>query len=200
MAHPIAIVAEDRLTEAVLQKCIATYLPDFKIIRSEVKGGRGNVKKLLPAYAALAAKLPVVVGVDLDGDECAPSLLAAWSAVYESHENLHVRIAVREVESWVLADRKRVATLIGSQSDDISKAPDLLDDPKGFFLALARANANQELRRDLVPRNFDNQYPRIGPAYNLQMCSFVLNKWRPHVALKRSKSLERAINAIRSLG
>jgi len=198
VANFIAVVAEDKLTQAVLHKCIQVYLPEFQISRSEVKGGRGNVQRELNAYSNLAKVLPVLVGVDLDGDECAPALLRKWQGTYQSHDNFLMRIAVREIESWVLADRKRFAKFIDGKSDDISKNPDAFEDPKLELLTLANQTAKAELRRELVPRNF-GRYPRIGPAYNLQMCKFVLEKWRPHVAKNYSNSLSRAITAIQTL-
>lgn len=198
VSRNLAIVAEDKLTQAVLHKCIEAYLPNHNILRSDVTGGRGNVQKHLAAYAKLASTMPVIIGVDLDHDICAPNLLTQWQAGYQPTENLLIRVAVHEVESWVLADRKRIAKFIDAESDSITKDPDSLADPKRAFLDLARASASEELKRDLVPRNY-NQYPRIGPAYNLQMCKFVMDKWRPHVALRRSDSLARAITALELL-
>jgi len=197
MARDIAIVAEDRLTQAVLQKCVQHALPRFRVVRSEVKHGRGNVQRELAAYSKLSQIMPVLVGVDLDGDECAPSLLANWLA-NAPLPGLLVRVAVREVESWVLADRRRTSAFLGAVPDDITKSPDDLGDPKRALLDLARARASAELKRDLIPRNFA-QYPRIGPAYNLQMCKFVEDRWRPHVAQRRSDSLARAIRAMASI-
>ena len=198
LRRALSVVAEDKLTQAVLHKCVAEFLPDYKVLRSEVKGGRGNVQRELAAYSNLAKIMPVLIGVDLDHDICAPTLLTKWQTDYVVRENLLIRIAVREIESWVLADRKRFAKFVGAESDDIPGAPDDLDDPKLALLKIARATANVELKRDLIPRNF-SQYPRIGPAYNLQMCKFVSEKWRPHVALKRSDSLKRARAAMQLL-
>ena len=197
--HVLAIVAEDRLTEAVIRKCVSVYLPEFKIARSDVLGGRGNVQRTLRAYARLALVMPVIAGVDLDGDECAPRLLDDWQPLYERSDRFVLRVAVREIESWVLADRRRVAQLLSANSDDIGRHPDLLEDPKRFLLNLARESAAQELKRDLIPRNFA-QYPRIGPAYNLRMGEFVAERWRPAVALRRSDSLARAVRAIQGIG
>lgn len=193
MAETIAIVAEDRLTEAVLRKCVSDALPSFKIVRSEVKNGRGNVQREINAYANLAKALPVLVGVDLDSDPCPQAIVHRWAP--DRHPNLIIRIATREIESWVLADRKRIARLINANSDNIPMETDLLEDPKRFFLDLVRQFANAELKRDLIPRNY-GQYPRIGPAYNIQMCKFVATRWRPSVAAKRSESLKRAMKAL----
>ena len=199
MALPLAVVAEDKLTQAVLHKLVHTYLPEYAISRSEVKNGRGNVQKSLAGYASLANVMPVIVGVDLDHDECASTLLAGWADEFDPHPNLIIRVAVTEIESWVLADRKRCADFINATSDEISRDPDSLENPKKAFLDLARANAHEELKKDLVPRNYDRNYPRIGPAYNLRMTAFVASRWRPHVARPKSDSLHRAITAMEKL-
>lgn len=199
MAKKIAVVAEDRLTEAVLLKCISTVLPAYTVARTEVKGGRGNVQRELGAYATLAQVMPVVIGVDLDGDDCAPSLLGSWGRL-PPQPGLLLRVAVREIESWVLADKRRFATFIHAVPKEVPNHPDALDDPKRSLLEVARAYARPELKADLVPRNYDASYPRIGPAYNLRMCEFVATKWRPEVARVKSESLHRAMVALEQLG
>lgn len=195
MTKKIAVIAEDRLTEAVLLKCISEVLPAYQVTRSEVKHGRGNVQRELNAYAMLAQTMPVVIGVDLDGDFCAPGLLRGWGRI-PPQPGLILRVAVREVESWVLADQKMVANFIRVAPNEVPKRPDTLDDPKRSLLEIARQHAAIELRQDLVPRNYDASYPRIGPAYNMRMCEFVAKKWRPHVARKKSESLDRAMAAL----
>jgi hypothetical protein len=199
MSLRLAVVAEDKLTQAVLHKCLNYYVPSCEIVLSEVKSGRGNVQRNLAAYANLSTIMPVLVGVDLDHDVCAPSLLASWQASFGEHTDLLIRVAVREIESWILADRRRFAGFVGGQSDNVNPLPDTLPDPKRYLLDFAKNYADIELKRDLLPKDF-NRYPRIGPAYNLQMCRFVEHKWRPHVALSRSDSLARAVSAIMALG
>jgi hypothetical protein len=189
---------EDRLTEAVLLKCVRTVLPNFSVARTEVKGGRGNVQRELGAYSTLAKVMPVLIGVDLDGDECAPTLLKKWSRI-PPQPGLILRVAVREIEAWVLADKRRFATFVSAAPNDVPERPDALYDPKRSLLELARAHAKTELKADLVPQNYDASYPRIGRAYNLRMCAFVDTKWRPDVARKKSESLDRALTALEQL-
>jgi hypothetical protein len=198
MVKKIAVVAEDQLTQAVLHKCISEVLPTYSVARTDVKGGRGNVQRELAAYAALAQVMPVLIGVDLDSDDCAPTLLGGWGRL-PPKAGLLLRVAVREIEAWVLADQKRVASFIGAAPKDVPKRPDQLTDPKRSLLELARTHAASELKADLVPRNYDALYPRIGRAYNLRLCELVEKKWRPHVAREKSESLERALVALEQL-
>jgi hypothetical protein len=198
MDRRIAVIAEDRLTEAVILKCISVFLPSFSVHTRDVKGGRGNVQRSLNAYLSLATVMPVVIGVDLDQDECAPTLLRSWKIPDPIPPKFLLRVAVREVESWVLGDRKQFAKFVGGQSDDIPVDPDGLEDPKKFLLEYARKTARSDLKRALIPVNFA-QYPRIGPAYNLHMCGFARDKWRPQVASSRSGSLARLVSALQAL-
>ena len=185
---------------ALLRKCVEEYIPQFRIVRTVVTNGRGNVQREIKAYAALAQKMPVLIGIDLDADECAPSLREDWAKLHPQADDLLLRVAVAEAEAWVLADRKRCAKFLGATSDEIAKDPEILVDPKRALLDLARATANPDLKRDLIPRNY-NQFnlPRIGPAYNLRMTEFVEKKWKPSVARERSDSLHRAILCLEAL-
>jgi hypothetical protein len=198
MVKKIAVVAEDLLTQAVLHKCISEVLPAYSVARTDVKGGRGNVQRELAAYAALAQVMPVLIGVDLDSDHCAPTLLGRWGRL-PHQAGLLLRVAVREIEAWVLADQRRVASFIGAAPKDVPKRPDQLTDPKRSLLDLARAYARPQLKADLVPRDYNALYPRIGRGYNLRLCAFVAQKWRPHVAREKSQSLERAMLALEQL-
>jgi hypothetical protein len=193
----IAIVAEDKLTEAVLKKCVSNVLPRHLIHRSEVKGGRGNVQNSIKQLVELAKIMPVLVGVDLDNEACAPTLISSWGDKYGSHDQLMIRVAVREIEAWILADSRRVSELLGAPVNDISTNPEQLLDPKAHLLQLARRHSSDSLKRKLVPRNFNSDYPRVGPEYNLRICEFVVNRWRPDVAENRSPSLKRLMSRLR---
>lgn len=160
---PIAVISEDAVTQALLHKCISHYLPARKIVRTEVKNGRGNVQREIPSYIALSSVMPVVLGVDLDQDRCAPSLLNSWGVKPTQAPQLLLRVAVREAESWLLADRQRLAKYIGAKTDDITKDPDSLVDPKIEFLSHVYRTSTPELRGRLLPRNF-GKHPRIGPS------------------------------------
>ena len=129
---PIDIAVEDDLSEAVIRK----ILPDKYVVskrRNPTQGGSGHLKKRIRVYNKDAAKgMPIIVLTDLDkpptperryttpvvvdyGAEkyrCAPTLIKKWLPV-PINNNLLFRVAVSEVESWVLADRDRFARSLG---------------------------------------------------------------------------------------
>ncbi len=106
--------------------------------------------------------MPYLVLTDLDNRECAPSMIQEWLPVTRNH-NLIFRIAVREVESWILADRKGFAKFLGIAQKRIPENPDDLIDPKAELIHLARASRKRDLMKDLVPR--EGSTARQGPAY-----------------------------------
>jgi len=92
----------------------------------------------LRAYAVKGKKVCIVVLVDQDDDDCA-QLLADLKKMLESLKrrptNVLFRIAMEEIEAWLLADRKAV-TAAYSKTDFKGipkKDTDLLDDPSDLL-------------------------------------------------------------------
>ena len=55
---------------------------------------------------------PFILLTDLDKNECAPMLIQEW-LTDPLHPNLIFRVAVHEVEAWILADREAFAPFLG---------------------------------------------------------------------------------------
>ena len=85
-----------------------------------------------------------MVLTDLDMGECAPTLLNEWLLV-PTHHNPLFRVAVREVESWVLADRDRFAKFIGIRKTLVPVNADAIDDPKRCRTCLAAQHQHHHL-------------------------------------------------------
>ncbi len=112
---------------------------------------------------------------------------------------MRLRIAVREVEAWLLADRERFATFLGVAAGGLPVSPEAEPDPKQSVVVVARRSKRRELREDLVPRAGSGR--REGPGYASRMIEFVLDKergWRPEVAALRAESLRRCITALQT--
>jgi len=94
--------------------------------------------------------MPVLLITDLDGKHCPPEMIVDWLPVPRS-PRLLFRIAVRETESWVLADRTAFSRFIGVSVVAMPTAPDELPDPKAALLKLVRKSSKRELKRDILP-------------------------------------------------
>ena len=162
------------------------------------RAGRSNLMANLDGYNRAAQFAPWLVLVDLDTDDCAPKLRD--DALPSPSQFMTFRIAVREVESWILADRERVASFLAIGQPSIPLDPDTLLEPKRKIVDLARRSRRSAIKRDLVPREGSGR--ATGDLYNTRMMEFVqdgVSGWRPEVARQNSDSLDRAIRAIEAL-
>jgi hypothetical protein len=110
------------------------------------------------------------------------------------------RIAVRAIEAWLLADRERLATLLGVATNLLPGNPDEVGNPKTALVDLARRSRRRAIRDELVPRAGSGR--AVGPLYTSRMIEFVEDTaagWRPEQAARQSDSLARCITRLRAL-
>jgi len=183
---PISAVVEGDVDEAVLSKIVE----EAGVTLASVFGrtGKHHIYQRLKAYNKAAQFSPWIILLDLDHDApCAPTLVS--QQMPEPSKLLSFRIAVRAIESWLLADRKAFAAFLGVRKSTLPESPDLLDDPKGFVVDLARNSRRKQIRNELVPRPRSRK--RVGPAYTSRMMEFSLYHWDPVRAEESSDSLRR---------
>lgn len=155
--------------------------------------GFGYLKRNISGFNKASKGMPYLILTDLDYKECAPIMIQEWLAETKN-PNLIFRVAVREVESWVLADRPGFAKFLGVSAKKVTAKPDDLPDPKAYLIDLARESRKRAIREDIVPKI--GSTAKQGPAYNECLTSFVQEKWDPSNARRSSPSLERTIKAI----
>jgi hypothetical protein len=66
------------------------------------KNGKADLHKKIKGYNNAARHAPWLVLVDLDDESCAFSLCQSWLPVPARY--LCFRVAVRQVEAWLMAD------------------------------------------------------------------------------------------------
>ena len=161
--------------------------------------GKSFLRKRIGNYNNAARNRPWLVLVDLDDEfECAPDLITAW--LPSPNPQLSFRVAVREVESWLIADRERLAAFLSISKSIIPAHPEELPDPKATIVDLARRSRRREIRDDFVPRAGSGR--EIGPAYVSRLTEYVRDTrsgWRPNVAASAAASLARCLKSLASL-
>ena len=190
---PINIVFEDDLSKAVIMKILQSR-DRYEVGIGFPMHGFGNIKKKIDGFNNAAKGMPYLVLTDLDKEECAPTLIQDWIKNVPIHQNLLFRVAVREVESWVLADRDCFAKFLGVEEVLIPVEVDEIGDPKDYLVNLVKKSSKRKLRDDIVPKK--GSTAKQGPNYNGPLISFVKNFWNPDEAMQNSPSLRRAIKAI----
>ena len=105
---PIDLAVEDALSEAVLRQMLRRCGQLYAVGAVYSRGGYGYLKKTIRGWNAAAKGKPFLLVTDLDSATCPNQLIEDWLPV-PKHENLLFRVAVREIEAWLLADAKGLA-------------------------------------------------------------------------------------------
>ncbi len=181
----IAIATEDILSETLCLRLIKEL--DGKLTPGLLlrKSGFGYLKSNMRKWCELSNTIPVFLLTDLDNTQCPSKLIQSWVGLNKKPENLLIRVAVKEIESWLIADHEAIQHLLGS-SGRLPNNPDEIEDPKQYLLNLAR-KAPREIRNDLL--NVTSRGLKQGLGYNNLLTEFVTNRWNPERAAARSKSL-----------
>lgn len=189
----INLAVEDTVSEAILQKILSKYTKTYSAGPCYCRGGFGYLKKNIRNFNLAAKNTPFIILTDLDEAECAPAKIKAWLPG-SKHPNLLFRIAVREVEAWVLADRENFASFLAVSKDNIPTNIEELPNPKDYLIALARKSKKRILREDIAPRI--GSTAKQGPDYSRHIINFILNYWDIKQAAVNSESLRRTVSAI----
>lgn len=197
MAAPleIALVVEDGLSLVLMERLLLHCGRGYSVLRPLVERGVGNIYKSIAKYRSASRALPHVVLVDLDQSECAPQLRVQWG-VASVPKSMLFRVAVREAEAWVLADREGFAGFAGIPVNKISAAPESLADPKQELINLVRRSRNKRLAAELVPAQ--GSAVSIGPLYNERLGEFVRERWNVDAAIAHSPSLARTFDRLQT--
>ena len=188
---------EGDVDEAVLRR----ILRHVGLELGAVHGREGKQKLLqrLGGYNNAARFAPWVVLVDLNGDcPCAPPCVQNWLPAPSEH--MCLRVAVRAVEAWLLADRERIAGTLGISLRRVPDDPDNLAQPKAELVNLARHSNSRSIREQIVPRTGSGR--SVGSLYTSRLIEFIEDEdggWRPDRAAFGSDSLRRCIDRLRSL-
>lgn len=187
------LAVEDALSEHVLRVLLAQHDAAFEVGSVFGKSGFGYLRKNLQAFNQAARKIPFIVLTDLDATDCPLALIEEWG-LEDPHPHLLFRIAVREVESWVLADRVGFAGFFGLPESRLPLNPDSLQDPKHTVLKLAASCRTRELREAIVRQS--GRKLRVGRDYNGTLGAFVWSRWNSRLAASSSSSLKRMLRAL----
>lgn len=194
MSEKIAILAvEDSLSEVISVKVLESA--SIYVCQTLGLKGKGYLKTRANSLNQTAKGFPVFLLTDQDSPkECPPALLKTWIRG-KRHPEFFLRVAVMEVESWVLADREGVSSFLSIPIEKIPHDTDALSHPKEFLVSLARGSRKKSLREAIVPRGSTST---VGPEYNVTLAGFVRDRWNVKVACSASMSLRRAVACLRN--
>ncbi len=190
----ISAAVEGPLDEAVLQRLVLNAGALLGTVYG--KKGKQHLLDKIGGYNAAAQHNPWIVLIDLDSDgPCVGSLRQTW--LPHPAPYMCFRVAVKEVEAWLLADRENVAAFLGVALSKVPLKPDTEPDPKLTIVNLARGSRKRDIREGLVARPGSGRV--VGPAYTSYMIEYVATSWHPEAAIANSPSLGRCLICIQRL-
>jgi hypothetical protein len=192
-AIPINLAVEGILDEEVLKRILQQARRGYAIGTPYGRRGSGYLRRKIHGFNVAARGTPFAVLTDLDTEPCPVALIRSWLP-QPRHPNLLFRVAVREVEAWLLAHRVGMARFLGIREHLVPADVDSLPNPKRTLIDLARQTRNREMKAAIVPR--PGSTATEGPDYNGCLVVFVRKHWDVNSAARSSPSLARAVRRI----
>lgn len=190
----INATVEGDLDEAVVRRLIRHVGAEIGSVYG--RKGKGYIQEKIRSFNQAAHVMPWLVLVDLDNSPtCAPTMRRIW--LPEPASNMCFRVAVREIEAWLLADREEAAAFLGVSPARIPSIPESENDPKRVIVDLAARSRRRGIQDDMTPRPGSGR--AVGPAYDDRLVEFVEKHWRPDVAAEAADSLRRCLVCLRRL-
>jgi len=191
------IATEDALSELVADRLVLEANQSFREVIHIRHQGNGYLRKKFRSLAKTACSIPVLMLTDLDRIDCPPTLLADWCNGQILPDGMLFRVAVREIEAWLLADREGFSRFAGVPLDKMPQRPESLDDPKQTLLSLVRRYGNRDIKDGILPERGSSA--KIGYAYNQTLSRFVQAVWSVTNASRNADSLDRACRRLHEL-
>ena len=187
------------MSQAVAERLIYEYAPALKLTQIFGLSGFGELKRKMPTFDKIAQySEPILVITDLDSLQlCLLRFRSEWCQGLQMLPDFVFRIAVAEIESWLLADRRQVAQWLGIAESLVPRHPEAVPQPKECLVGLARRSRNRRLREAMVPK--PSSTGATGPGYNDCVSEFATLHWHPSIARTIAPSLNRAIIRIDEL-
>jgi hypothetical protein len=191
MLFPIDYAGEG-LTDAVLARRLiseAGGIPGRDYVTGFRARGKDALDSRLPGLLIAAQHgQRLLVLRDLDTEPCAVVLVRRL--VPEPLPTFCLRIAVREAEAWLIADRDGLARALGVAASCIPRDPEALPDPKNTLRQIAADARNRLVRTAFA-----------GSAQQAQgwIAEFIQTKWSPHSAREYSISLDTTLRRLAAL-
>ncbi len=170
----------------------AGFLP----IHTLTAGGKTNLDPKLSGLNRASAGTPWLVLRDLDRDDaqsCIPELLSTLLNGEAPSTRMCLRLAVRAVEAWLLADRESFASHFDIRRP-LPENPEVEPDPKATVVNFCRGSGRRDVREGMVPRQGSGR--KVGPEYVALVRAYAELKWDPEQARASAPSLDRAIHSL----
>ena len=164
--------------------------------RAIVAGGVPKLDDRISNLTRSAAHMNWLILRDLDREQCAPRLARRLFSGGVP-PRVCLRIPVRSMESWMLADTAGFSEVFSVNRNRLPDRPDEVENAKLYLVNACRSSRQSAVRNTIAPRRGSGR--AVGPEYASRISSFARHAWDPERAAERSPSLARAIRALERL-
>lgn len=196
---PIAIAVEGPTDRSAAERILASRKLAVDPRNVYQKAGKGNLDKKIRGYNAAARHRPWLVlrDSDRDADDCPARLRAALLVPDAQTPALCLRLVVRSLEAWLLADSEAFSGTFSVAASVIPAAVEDLEDPKAALVDICRRSRKSSIRHAMTPP--PKSRGRVGPEFPSLLAEYIRKSWRPEVAAGNAPSLARALRQIDQL-
>jgi hypothetical protein len=161
------------------------------------KRGIGYIEAKVRGFNNAVQEVPCLALVDFmdTGQACPAEVVSRW--LPHRHQNMLFRVMVREIESWVIADRRNLARFLQINLVRVPLNPEQMPDPKLSLVNLARHSRSSLIRDAIVP-DFGST-AQVGRLYHSEMRRFISELWNAEEARENSSSLNRCLLRLEAL-
>lgn len=208
MDIPVYISGEDEVTVEVIKRLLKYCSSDFSVIKSVPARG-GQIKSKIGKLNNLSKVKPVILLVDLDAENCAPSLKEKLFNGITKEKNFIFNIAVDEAEAWLLADREGMSSFLNVDLDDIPASHQTKQGGRSLLVEMNISMKSSLVLTHQIALKSKSEEIRLtigsqdtrckGKEYNSTIVPFIQNQWNIDNALQNSDSLQRMVKRIKSL-
>ena len=203
----VYIVGEDDATREIIKRVLTYCSNDFEII-SELPARGGQIKQQILNFNTLSLTFPVILLIDLDEKDCAPTLIRQFFSDSIKNNHFIFNIVIDEAEAWLMADRTNFSKFFKVPIEKIP-FPKKIRNKKEFYLEMdfpyksSYYMVNQIIPNSRVKEFKDQMIPqngaKKGKEYNSALTPFIRKQWDIDNARLNSDSLNRMINRIEKL-
>lgn len=191
----INLLVEGEIDEVVAHKIVCEL--GHQVGTCYGKQGSGYIESKIKDFNKSAQNICYLSLVDFMDTKCkCPSeVISTWLP----HKNsmMVFRVVVREIESWLLADRKNIAKFLNVSLEKIPLHPEREGDPKQKLVNIARNSRSPKIKSSLVPEQ--NSTAQVGILYTSEMKKFISEFWDIKSARKNSPSLDKCLERLREI-
>lgn len=161
-------------------------------------GGSGAIDAKLKRWCQPSNHAPMLILRDwdlVDGVPCPPALLDKVAPHATRPANVSIRIVVRSMESWLMADTWAARKFF--RTSRLPTDPELITTPKLSLVEACRSSSLRRVRVGMVPR--PGSGGATGPDFALLVGEYAREYWDPVRAQENAPSLRRAIARMNEL-